>query len=36
LDLVAGENTRISVSDLASGVYLLCDDKGGALKFIKQ
>jgi len=36
LDLVACENSRISVSDLASGVYLLCDDKGGALKFIKQ
>jgi hypothetical protein len=36
LDLVASENARISVSDLASGVYLLCDDKGGALKFIKQ
>jgi hypothetical protein len=26
----------IPVSDLAAGVYLLCDDKGGALKFIKQ
>ena len=36
IDVTAGENTRISVSDLAAGVYLLCDDKGGALKFIKQ
>ncbi len=36
VDVINGKQTRISVSDLASGVYLLCDGKGGALKFIKQ
>lgn len=36
IDVTASETTRISVSYLAAGVYLLCDDKGGALKFIKQ
>jgi hypothetical protein len=36
MEFIAGETAKISVSDLAAGVYLLCDDKGGALKFIKQ
>ena len=36
LDVSASENTRISVADLSTGVYLLCDGKGGALKFVKQ
>ena len=36
LDVSASENTRISVADLSAGVYLLCDGKGGALKFVKQ
>jgi hypothetical protein len=36
LDVSASENTRISVADLSAGIYLLCDGKGGALKFVKQ
>jgi hypothetical protein len=36
VDLINGKQTRILVSDLASGIYLLCDGQGGALKFIKQ
>lgn len=36
LAVSASENTRISVADLSAGVYLLCDGKGGALKFVKQ
>ncbi len=36
VEMITGKETRISVSDLAAGVYLLCDGKGGALKFIKQ
>lgn len=36
LEVDATENTRISVADLSAGIYLLCDGKGGAMKFVKQ
>ncbi|MBM3438674.1 MAG: T9SS type A sorting domain-containing protein [Bacteroidetes bacterium] len=34
--VLGDELCRIDVSVLSSGVYLLCDGKGGALKFVKQ
>lgn len=34
--VLGDELCRIDVSELSSGVYLLCDGKGGALKFVKQ
>ena len=36
LEVGTAENTRISVADLSAGIYLLCDGKGGAMKFVKQ